>query len=360
MYKVMLRASLLMLIFSLSLILPAQGVVKSPIPENAKNSLDGLQTTRVANGIFNIKYQNAYFWALEKAVYVNVLFKADLDNDVADLKNQLKNRYDAFVAAEMKKLEEINKKIKNEEEKKKWEAPPLKYPEAFHDLYLRILKDSIVIQEYRSHVPVDSEATDYYSFGTILAPGEYDVLLDINRTDNSQDGTQIFKIMVPALTVVDIIQLKEKLEISTPVFYREVRQVSQFEERFTVVKNKFAIGPAKLDFFPFLLPENQFKTSENPILTFFVQGAVMVQSTDPWNISAKLEVRQGKEVVSKFNEIKMVNPYFDQPLVFVKRVKDVDLPLTPGEYTLQIELVDNNSKKQQGKGAFTIPFKIIE
>lgn len=353
-------AGLLMLIFFLSLILPAQEAAKSPIPENVKISLDGLQKTRAANGVFNLKYQNAYFWALEKAVYVNVVFKADLDSDVADLKNQLKNKYDAFVAEEMKKLEEINKKIKKEEDKKKWEAPLLKYPEAFHDLYLRILKDNNVIQDYRSHIPIDSEVTAYYSFGTILAPGEYDVLLDINRTDNSQDGTQIFKIMVPALTVMDIIQPKEKLEISIPVFYRDVKQLSQFEERFTVVKNKFEIGPAKLDFFPFQLSENQFKTSENPILTFFVQGAIMVQSAEPWNMSAKLEVRQGKEVISKFNEIKLVNPYFDQPLVFVKRVKEVDLPLSQGEYTLHIELVDNNSKKQQSKGEFTIPFKIIE
>ena len=361
MYKVMSRAGLLMLIFFLSLILPAQEAVKSPIPENVKNSLDGLQKTRIANGVFNIKYQNAYFWALEKAVYVNVLFKADLDSDVADLKNQLKNKYDAFVAAEMKKLEEINKKIKKEEEKKKWEAPPLKYPEAFHDLYLRILKDNIVIQEYRSHIPFDSEATAYYSFGTILAPGEYDVLLDINRTDNSQDGTQIFKITVPALTVMDIIQPKEKLEISTPVFYREVKQLPQFEERFTVVKNKFAIGPAKLDFFPFLLPENQFKTSENPILTFFVQGAVMVQSAEPWNISAKLEVRQGKEVISKFNEIKMVNPYFDQPLVFVKRVKECRFAAESGRvYFASLNWLTTTARSSKAKENSLFPFKIIE
>jgi hypothetical protein len=360
MYKVMSRAGLLMLIFFLCLILPAQEAAKSPMPENVKGSLDGLQKTRTANGVFNIKYQNAYFWTLEKAVYVNVLFKADLDVDAAELKNQLKIKYDEFVAVEMKTLEEINKKIRKEEEKKKWEAPPLKYPEAFHDLYLRILKDNNIIQEYRSHIPFDSEATDYYSFGTILAPGEYDVLLDINRTDNSQDGTQIFKIMVPALTVVDIIQPKDKLEISTPVFYREIKPVAQSEVRFTVVKNKFAIGPAKLEFSPFLLSENQFKTSENPILAFFIQGAVMVQSAEPWNMSAKLEVRQGKEVISKFAEIKLVNPYFNQPLVFVKTVKEVNLPLSLGEYTLYIELVDNNSKKQQSKGEFIIPFKITE
>lgn len=360
MYKVMSRASLLMLIFFLSLLLPAQEAVKIPIPENVKISLDGLQKTRTANGVFNLKYQNAYFWALEKTVYVNILFKADLDVDAGDLKNQLKSKYDAFVAAEMKKLEEVNKKIKKEEDKKKWEAPPLNYPAAFHDLYLRILKDNNVIQEYRSHIPFDGEKTDYYSFGVILEQGEYDVLLNVNRYDNTQDGTQIFKITVPSLTVMDIVQPRTKLEISTPVFYREVKQLQYSEERFTVVKNKFEIGPAKLDFFPFLLPETQFKAAESPILTFFVQGAAMVQGAEPWNISANLEVRQGKEVISKFVEIKMVNPYFDQPLVFVKKVKNVDANLNPGDYTLFIGLIDNNSKSKQGKGEITIPFKIIE
>jgi len=98
------------------------------------------------------------------------------------------------------------------------------------------------------------------------------------------------------------------------------------------------------------------------LLTFFVQGAALVQSEKdpPWNISARLEVRQGKEVISKFNEIKLVNPYFSQPFVFVKRVKEVDLPLSMGDYILLIDLVDNNSKKQQIKGEFTIPFKIVE
>jgi hypothetical protein len=159
---------------------------------------------------------------------------------------------------------------------------------------------------------------------------------------------------------MDIIQPKEKLEISTPIFYRDVKQLPQSEARFTVVKNKFEIGPAMLDFFPFSFFENQFKSSENPILTFFIQGAVMVQGAEPWNMTAKLQVRQGKEVVCKFSELKLVNPYFDQPLIFVKKVNNVDAPLSPGEYVLNIELIDNNSVKQKGKGEFTIPFKIIE
>ncbi len=351
-------ASLVVLVFGSSL--AAQETGKVSMPERIINSLDGLQKTKTSNGVFRIQYQNAYFWALEKAVYVNVLFTADLDSDAALMKEQIKKQYDEKVAAELKKLEEINKRIKKEEDKKKWEPPALVYPTTFHDLYMRVFRDNQVIQEYRSHIPLDGEATAYFSFGTILAPGEYDVLLAINRVDNTLDGTQIFKLSVPALTVMDIIQPKEILETSTPVFYREVRQLLQAEEHFTVVKNKYSIGPARLDFFPFLTSQNQFKSSESPVLTFFIRGAVMVQGAEPWNLSAKLEVRQGKEVVSKFNELKLANPYFDQPLLFSRKVKDVDSPLRPGEYSLCIELVDLNSKKQQSKGEFVIPFKISE
>jgi len=360
MHTFMSRAGWLLILLLLCVSLTAQDAGKIPIPEKITQSLDGLQKTRTANGIFRIQYQNAYFWALEKAVYVNVLFSADLDGDAAAMKELLKRQHDENVAAELKKLEEINKKIKKEEEKKKWEPPALEYPAVFHDLYMRVLKDNQVLQEYRSHIPCDGEATSYYSFGTILAPGEYTVLLAIDRVDHSQDGTQLFTLSVPALTVLDIIQPREILETSTPVFYRDVKQLPQSEERFTVVKNKYSIGPARLDFYPFAASQNRFKSSETPTLTFFIRGAIRVQGAEPWNLSAKLEVRQGKDVISKFNELKLTNPYFDQPLAFTRRVKDADSPLAPGDYSLRIELVDLNSAKQKSRGEFDIPFTISE
>ena len=322
-----------------------------------KNSLDGLLKTRTANGVFNIQYKNSYFWALEKAVYVNLLFGADLDNDVTEMKSQLKKKYDEKVAAEMKKLEEINKKIKKEEDKKKWEPPALTYPETFHNLYMRVMQGSAVVQEYRARVPFDSEATAYYSFGTILAPGEYDVLLNINRIDNSQDGTQIVKLLVPELTLLDITKPRKDLQISAPVFYGEVKQLLQPETRFTVVKNKYENGPAQLDFFP--NAGNSFKNGDKPILTFFILGAVAGQGAEPWNLSASIEIRSGKERLAKFAELKLANPYFYQPIEFVKKDKEKISPLPAGDYTLAIELKDNN-QSGQAKGIFEIAFKIID
>ena len=357
MRKLMLRTGWLLVLLMLGLILPAQDAGKITWPENVRNGLDGLQKTRTANGVFSIQFRSAYFWALEKSVYVNVLFSAGLDSDAAGMKDLIKKQYDERVAAEMKKLEAINKKIKKAEDKKKWEPPALDYPKNFHVLYMRVLKGGQVIQEYRSPVPSDTEAEAYYSFGTVLEPGDYDVLLDISRSDNTLDGTLLFPLQVPALRLSDIVAPSKELKISAPVFYAEVRQLLQPEARFTVVKNKYENGPAMLDFFPW--GDRPFKSSDKPTLAFFVLGAVAVQSAEPWNISAALEIRRGKESIAKFAELKLSNPYFYQPIEFVRKDNDKNSPLPAGDYVLSVEMKDNN-QAGQALGKFAIPFTIIE
>ncbi len=171
---------------------------------------------------------------------------------------------------------------------------------------MRVLKGGQVIQEYRSRVPFDGEATAYYSFGTILEPGDYEVLVDITRVDNTLDGTLLFAVQVPALRLSDIVATAKALRTSTPVFYSDVRQLQQPETMFTVVKNKYENGPASLDFFPW--GDRPFRSSDKPILTFFVLGAAAVQGAEPWNISAALEIRSGKESVAKFEAVKLANP----------------------------------------------------
>jgi len=357
MRAIMSRAVWLSLVFILSASLAAQEAARVSVPESVANSLDGLQKTRTANGVFHIQYRNSYFWALEKSVYVSVILSADLDSDAAGLKALLQKQYDERIAAEKKKLEEINKKIRKEEDKKKWEAPALVLPESYHNLYMRVLQGGQVIQEYRSRVPFDGEAAAYYSFGTILEPGDYEVLVDISRGDNTLDGTLLFPLQVPALRLSDIVATAKALRTSTPVFYSDVRQLQEPETKFTVVKNKYQNGPASLDFFPW--GDRPFRSSDKPILTFFVLGAAAVQGAEPWNISAVLEIRSGKEPVAKFAAVKLTNPYFYQPIEFVRKDKDKTAPLAVGEYVLAVELQDNN-QGGQAKGVFEIPFRIVE
>ena len=351
------RTGGLILALFLSGALAAQETGKAPIPESVSHSLAGLQKTRTANGVFNIRYQGSYFWALERSVYVNVAFSADLDDDAAGMRERLQKQHDERVAAELKKLEEINRKIKKEEDKKKWQAPALAFPENYHNLYMRVLKDNLVIQEYRARVPFDGAATAYYSFGTILEPGDYEVHLDICRIDGTLDGTQIIPVRVPQLRLSDIIAPSRELKTSAPVFYSEVKQLPQPETRFTVVKNKYENGPAALDFFPW--GDKPFRSGDKPILTFFVLGAAAAQGAEPWNISAILQIRSGKESVAKFEAVKLTNPYFYQPIEFVRKEKDKTSPLAAGEYVLAIELADHN-QGDRVTGVFAIPFRIIE
>jgi len=351
------RAGLLLLALFLSATLVAQETGKAPIPDSVSHSLDGLQKTRTANGVFNIRFQGSYFWALERSVYVNVAFSADLDADAAGMRERLQKNYDERVAAELKKLEEINRKIKKEEDKKKWQAPALVLPENFHNLYMRVLREKQVIQEYRARVPYDGAATSYYSFGTVLEPGDYEVHLDICRIDGTLDGTQIIPLSVPLLRLSDIIAPARELTTSAPVFYSEVKQLPQPETRFSVVKNKYENGPAALDFFPW--GDKPFRSGDRPILTFFVLGAVAAQGAEPWNISAVLQIRSGQDSVAKFEAVKLTNPYFYQPIEFVKKEKDKTSPLAAGEYVLAIELADNNQANRV-TGVFAIPFRIIE
>lgn len=351
------RAVWLALAFMLSASLAAQDAARASIPERVASSLDGLQKTRAANGVFHMQYRGSYFWALEKAVYVNVLVSADLDGDAAGMKERIQKQYDERIAAEKKKLEAINKKIRKEEDKKKWQPPALVLPETYHNLYLRVLKGSQVIQEYRSRVPFDGEATDYYSFGTILEPGDFEVLVDITRADNTLDGTLRFTLTVPELRLSDIVAPADVLRTSEPVFYADVRQLPAPETKFTVVKNKYENGPAALDFYPW--GDRPFRVSDKPILTFFVLGAPALQGAEPWNISAALEIRSGKESLAKFEAVKLANPYFYQPIEFVRKDKDKTTPLAVGEYVLAVELKDNN-RDGLVKGVFEIPFRIAE
>ena len=351
------RAVWLSLVLVLSVSLAAQESGKAPVPESVSHSLDGLQKTGTANGVFHIRPLGSYFWALEKSVYVNVAFSADLDDDAAGIKERIQKQYDERVAAELKKLEEINKKVKREEDKKKWQAPPLVFPENYHNLFMRVLKEKRVIQEYRARIPFDGAATAYYSFGTILEPGDYEVHMDICRVDGTLDGTQIIPLRIPELRLSDIVVPAKELRISTPVFYSEVQQLPQPEVRFTVVKNKYENGPAALDFFPW--GDKPFRGSDKPILTFFVMGATAAQGAEPWSISAVLEIRSNKESLARFEPVKLANPYFYQPIEFIKKDKGQASPLAAGDYILAIELADNH-QGGQSKGVFTIPFRIIE
>lgn len=350
--------------------------IKSNIPEKVSISLDGLLKTRTSNNIYELKYLDSYFYVLQKSVYVNVLFTADLSEKIKELEEKLKTEFDEkkakynnYVADMEKKTTEENKKIEGKNEKirdsekklplktfKKPAPPVYKERDSYHNLYLRVVQDGKILQKFKSPIPCERKSEiDYFSFGLIIEPGKYDLLINVDAYDNSIDGTLLIELEVPALTLTDIARPGKSLEYSRPVFYKNVNTLPEADKRFTVVKNCYRIGVMKQKFSPFTGKENNFKSGTAPILTFFIKGSTMVQVNPPWDITGVISIKKGKKKISSFKPVKLQNPFFFQP---VSLIASGDKPLTPGEYSLNIELSDNNGKGVKGK--VNIPFKIIE
>lgn len=364
MKKLILSFVLLMFVLTLGF---SQGT--GTVPEKVTVSLDALLKTRTPNGIFNMKSINSYYFAAQGAVYVNVLFAAEIEESYAKLKaakdaehEKRMAEYNAFVEKEEKKLEEQNKKIREKNKslqaskripEKTWEkpeAPKLVYPKAFHNLYMRVVRKEKVVQQYKAPMPTDEGKAEYYSFGLILEPGEYDLLLNVNCYDDSQDGTLLVELDVPKMRVEEIITPARKITFSPAVFYKKINTLHQVEQRFTVVKDCYQVSPYKQEFYPFLDKENKFKASDTPTLSFFIMGV-----NQPWNVKVDMEVKQGKKKVVAYKVPPMQNPFFFQPIEF----KDKDnKPLPAGDYILNIKLQDNNVRIRRGD--IQVPFKIVE
>jgi len=350
--------------------------VKSDVPEKVQISFDGLHKTKTSNNIYNLKHLDTYFYVLQKSVFVNVLFTADLDAKIEELEKGIKEKlsaeklkYDTYVAEMEKKIlkdnekiEAKNKKIKNVDKKiplkvfDKSDAPEFKKRASYHNLYLRVLKDGNVSQEFKSEVPYNGTVDlNYFSFGLILEPGKYDLLVVVDAYDNSEDGTLISEIEVPEMTLNDILTTKKVIETSRPVFYKKVDTLLESEKRFTVVANNYQIGISKQKFFPYVKNEYKFKSGDSPILTFFLKGAKMVRSKSPWNVTGNIFILKGKKKIVSFKPIKLVNPFFFQPIKITGKKSEA---LKEGSYTLNIKLIDNNLKGLEGE--VSIPFDVIK
>jgi len=311
------------------------------------------------NNIFGVKYIKSFFWSFQSNVYVNIAFKADLEQDVKRIKSEIETKYNQAVTRKKEIIAKQNKKIKKEENKIKWEPPKLEeiMPRTFHAFYVRIFKDGKLVQKYKAPIPYDEKPLEFYSFGVILEPGDYEFYVVIaDAVYKKVVGSKIMKINVPDLTVRALMKKRSKLLTSEPVFYKAVKQLVKENKLFTVDKNSYEIGPVKLIFYPYI-GKAAFKGTDKPILAFYVLGTTPILirgSNQPqWNVEAKLSVLKDGKAVLKFKPITMKNPYFYQILEFLKKDKR---PLEPGNYTLKIDLLDKNSRK---KGKVEIDFKII-
>ena len=370
----------LLLFFSLTLLAQDKAAeteeIKSDVPEKVQLSFNGLQKTRTSNGVYDLKKLDTYFYVLQKSVFVNFLFTADLNAKIEELEKVRKEKFDAVklkyetyvtemekkTAEENLKIEEKNKKIKDETKKvalktfEKPASPVYKKRASYHNLYLKVMKDGAEFQKFKSSIPYDgSEDAKYFSFGLILEPGKYELLIVVDSFDNSEDGTLLSELEVPKLTLADIAAKRKVLETSRLVFYKKVSTLLEAEKRFTIVQDNYQIGIIKQKFTPYTGTPYKFKSGDSPILTFFLKGAKMAQKNPPWDLTATISILKGKKKTATFKPVKLQNPYFFQP---VKIIGKKDTQLAEGSYSLLIELLDNNMKELKGK--VVIPFDVIK
>ncbi len=370
----------LILVFALTGLAQDNGAdsteIKSDVPEKVQLSLDGLLKTRTSNNIYSLKLLDTYYYVLQKSVFVNILFTAELDAKIGELEKGLKDKfditkakYDEYVsemekrtAEENLKIEEQNKKIEDITRKvalkkfNKPQSPVYKKRASYHNLYLKVVRDGAEYQKFKALVPYNGlNELEYLSFGLILEPGKYDLLVVVDAYDNSEDGTLLAEIEVPKLTLSDIAAPKKNLGNSRPVFYKKVSTLLEAEKRFTVVRDNYQIGIVKQKFSPYTGNEYKFKSGDSPILTFFLKGAKMVQKNPPWDLTANISIVNGKKKISSFKPVKLQNPYFFQP---VKINGKKDKELEAGKYSLVVEIVDNNLKGSKGK--IVLPFEVIK
>lgn len=368
------------LVFALTGLAQDKGVdtieVKNDVPEKVQQSLDGLLKTRTSNNVYSLKLLDTYYYVLQKSVFVNILFTADLDTKIEELDKVIKGRFDVIkakydkyvtemekrTAEENIKIEEKNKKITDSAKKialKTYNKPPgpvYRKRTSYHNLYLKVIRNDVEYQKFKSLVPYEGSGDlEYLSFGLILEPGKYDLLIVVDAFDNSSDGTLLAEIEVPKLTLSDIAAPKKNLDNTRPVFYKKVSTLLEPEKRFTVARDNYQIGIVKQKFSPYTGNEYKFKSGDAPILTFFLKGAKMVQKNPPWDLTANISILKGKKKMSAFKPVKLQNPYFFQP---VKISGQKDKKLEQGQYSLLVEIIDNNKKGSKGK--IVLPFEVIK
>ncbi|MEN8222823.1 MAG: hypothetical protein ABFR36_06145 [Acidobacteriota bacterium] len=352
------------------------GEIKNDVPEKVQLSFDGLLKTRTSNNVYNLQKLDTYFYVLQKSVFVNFLFTADLETKIEELEKVSREKFDAEkvkyetyitemdkrTAEENIKIVEKNKKIKDSAKKialktfEKPQPPVYKKRGSYHNLYLKVMKDGTEYQKFKSMVPYDGSGDlEYFSFGLILEPGKYELLIVVDSFDNSEDGTLLAELEVPKLTLMDIAAQRKSLETSRPVFYKKVSTLLEAEKRFTVLRDNYQIGIIKQKFSPYTGTAYKFRSGDSPVLTFFLKGSKMVQKNPPWDLTANISIIKGKKKTVTFKPVKLQNPYFFQP---VKLIGKKNAELAEGSYSLLIELIDNNMKGLKGK--VVIPFDVIK
>lgn len=194
------------------------------------------------------------------------------------------------------------------------------------------------------------DAVNYYSIAGELYPaGNYLLALALSTPDFARITVVFGEVSLP-----DVAQLQGKLD-TTPVFsVTGLKQKPAAETRLAIHKNSFVYNTLELS--PNV--SNEFKVGENLDLFFFILGA-KPDAANAYNLQVTYRFKKEGKEVRKLGPVPAPGVIISQPIALTfteitKNAKGVEterkeLKMEPGEYTLEIELLDNVSKAAAAK-----------
>lgn len=203
------------------------------------------------------------------------------------------------------------------------------------------------------------EALNYYSIaGDIFPAGDYLLVLALATPDYARIATAYVDFTLPDLT-----QLKDRLA-TTPVFsVLDLQMLPAAETKMIVHRNSFVYNTLLLS--PKMV--NEFKPSESLDLFYFIMGGTVDPATNALDLQITYKFKKDGQEVNKLTPQTVTSQIISQPIDFTfteitkdAKGKETDRQqklLEPGDYVLEIEMLDKVSK---AKGLQEFKFKIVQ
>jgi len=187
------------------------------------------------------------------------------------------------------------------------------------------------------------EEENIYSFGTIFPPGHYLLSVAAVSLDLTKIGLIFHEFYLPPASDFD-----KNLELTPLFFVKSIKRMPSPDSVIKIYKNLFHY--AFLEIEPFF--DHEFNLTEKLDVFYFILGGVPAED-GKFNFEVNYVYRKGEEEIVRFEPHLLENipaPIVSVPLPLLF----IDKRLEPGEYVLEITVMDKIGKKEgMGKINFT-------
>jgi hypothetical protein len=178
------------------------------------------------------------------------------------------------------------------------------------------------------------EEENIYAFGTIFPPGRYLLCAAAANLDLTKIGLTFREINLPHSSDFD-----KKLDLTPLFFVKSIKRMPSPDTSIFLYKNLFHYATLEIE--PLL--DHAFSPDEKLDILYFILG-IKPGADGKFKFEVSYTYKQGEEAVLKFEPRveEVPAPIVSVPLGLSFQEKKLD----PGEYTLEITIKDQNSKKE--------------